>query len=125
MALVIGDLQTVRWDAALKEPMEKQQECDQSCHPQGLLRPELATDFQDMAPSAMLSSCCTLCSGAVSTSATTNTVPRLSQCLSLQYLVPASSPSRHLWSWQKEKQLKTMCGPCGRAFKAGLWPRKA
>lgn len=111
MALVIGDLQTVRWDAALKESMEKQQECDQPCHPQGLLLlPELATDFQDVAPSAMLSSCCTLCSGASSPSVTTNTMPRLSQCLSPQYLVPASSPSRHLWSWQKEKLLKTMCG---------------
>lgn len=29
MALVISDLQTVRWDAALKDPMEKQHKHDQ------------------------------------------------------------------------------------------------
>lgn len=63
MALVIGDLQTARRDAALQEPMEKQYERDQSCHPQGLLLlPELGSDFQHagaehMAPSTTLSSC--------------------------------------------------------------------
>lgn len=113
MVLATGDMQTVRRDAALKESAEKQQECDQPCHPQGLLLlPELGSDFQHVAPSAMLSSCCTPCSGAVSTSATTSTVPQLSQYLPLQYLVPASSPSRHLWSWQKGKPLETMRGAC-------------
>lgn len=63
MALVIGDLQTARRDAALQEPMEQQYERGQSYHPQGLLLlPELGSDFQHagaehMAPSTTLSSC--------------------------------------------------------------------
>ena len=45
-ALVIGDLQTVRWDAALKELMEEQNVCNQPYHPQGLLLlPELGSNF--------------------------------------------------------------------------------